>query len=78
MDDPIVFRPVVPEGAGDVMVSPVFGRSVNPVSTKGDRLCPPNNTDTPQFSDLSTALVFTVLIYILSTYFAKTNQNIMR
>ena len=49
-------RPVVPGGAG----APDFGRSVNPISTKGGggRLCPPNNTGTPGFSDLSTALTF--------------------
>ena len=33
-----------------------FGRSVNPISTKGGRLCPPYNTGTPGFSDLPTAL----------------------
>ena len=30
--------------------------SVNPISTKGGRLCPPNNTGTPGFSDLPMAL----------------------
>ena len=38
------------------MAPPDFGRSVNPISTKGGRLCPPNNTGTPGFSDLPTAL----------------------
>ena len=33
-----------------------FGRSVNPISTKGGRLCPPNITGTPRFSDLPMAL----------------------
>ena len=28
----------------------------NPISTRGVRLCPPNNTGTPGFSDLPTAL----------------------
>ena len=32
-------RPVVP---GCAMAHPDFGRSVNPFSTRGDRLCPPN------------------------------------
>ena len=36
--------------------TPGFGRSVNPVSTKEDRLCPPNNTGTSGFSDLPTVL----------------------
>jgi hypothetical protein len=36
---------------------PDFGRSVNPISTRGeDRLRPSNNTGTPGFSDLATAL----------------------
>ena len=49
-------RPVVPGSAGDAMAPPDFGRSVNPISTKGGRLCPPYNTGTPGFSDLPTAL----------------------
>ena len=56
-------RPVVvPGGAGGAMASPDFARSVNPISTKGDRLCPPNNTGTPGFSDLPTALSIIVKI----------------
>ena len=51
---PLYLRPVVPGGAGGAMAPPDFGRSVNPISTKGGRLCPPNNTGTPEFSDLST------------------------
>ena len=35
---------------------PDFGRSLNPIPTKGDRLCPPNYTGTPGFSYLPTAL----------------------
>ena len=38
------------------MAPPEFGRWVNPISTKGGRLCQPNNTGTPGFSDLPTAL----------------------
>ena len=49
-------RPVVPGGARGAMASPDFGRSVKPNSTKGGRLCSPNNTGTPGFSDLPTAL----------------------
>ena len=45
---------VVPGGAK--------GRSVNPFSTKGNRLCPPKNTGTPGFSDLPTALYLIVRI----------------
>ena len=48
-------RPVVPGGAMEHLD---FGRSVNPISTRGGggRLCPPNNTGTPVFLDLPTAL----------------------
>ena len=35
----IISRPVVP---GCAMAHPIFHRSVNPISTRGDRLCPPN------------------------------------
>ena len=51
-------RGVVPAGAWGAMATPDFGRSVNPISTKGDRLCPPHYYwhGTPGFSDLPTAL----------------------
>ena len=45
-----------PWGCQGCQAPPDFGRSVNPISTKGGRLCPPNNTGTPGFSDLPTAL----------------------
>ena len=55
-----------------------FGRSVNPISTKGDRLCPPNNTGTPGFSDLPTALLYTnmcvlILNFLLVLFFICTS-----
>ena len=37
-----IIRPVVPGCAGCAKTHPDFGRSVNPISTRGDRLCPPN------------------------------------
>ena len=37
-----IHRPVVPGCAGCAMAHPNFGRSVNPISTRADRLCPPN------------------------------------
>ena len=50
-------RPVVPGGAGGAMASLNFGRSANPISTKGGRLCTPNiNAPSPGFSDLPMAL----------------------
>ena len=39
---PLCDRPVVLGCAGCAMAHPDFGRSVNPISTRGDRLCPPN------------------------------------
>ena len=36
-----VLRGVVPGGAGGAMAPTYFGRSVNPISTRGDRLFPP-------------------------------------
>ena len=39
---PSIYRGVVPGGAGGAMAPPDFGRSVNPISTRGKRLCPPN------------------------------------
>ena len=55
-------RGVVPVGAGGAMAPPDFSRSVNPISTRGGRLCPPNNAGTPGFSDLPTALTMSILI----------------
>ena len=51
-----LYRSVVPGGAGGAKAPSDFGRSVNPISTKGGRLYPLNNTGTPGFSALPTAL----------------------
>ena len=54
MEDPgLPLRPVIPGGAVGAMVPPHFSRSN---STKGGRLCQPNNNGKPGFSDLPTAL----------------------
>ena len=45
-------RGVVPGGTRDAIAPP--GKLVDPISTKGGRLCPPNITGTPRFSDLPT------------------------
>ena len=50
------YRPVVPGAAVGAMAPPDFGRSINPISTKGGRLCPPKNTATLRLSDIPTAL----------------------
>ena len=42
-----------------------FDRSVNSISTKGDRLRPPNNIGTPGFTDLPTALKMAEVIQLL-------------
>ena len=52
----ICSRGVVPGDAGGAMAPPDFGRSGNPISIRGGRLCPPNNTGTPEFTDLPIAL----------------------
>ena len=49
-----ISRGVVHGGDRSAMAPPDFGRSVNPISTRRRRLCPPNNTGTPGFSDLPT------------------------
>ena len=52
--------------SGGTMAPPDFGRSVNPISTIKSRSCSPNNTGTPGFSDLPTALNYTVWDAILA------------
>ena len=42
----------------NAMAHPDFDRSVNPISTKGGRLCPPHNYQPRGFSDLSMTLFF--------------------
>ena len=63
-----VLRGVV-GGAGHAMAPPDFARSVNPISTRGDRLCPPNyywhprifrpsdGPDDPMYDDVSLAFI---------------------
>ena len=48
----VTVRGVVPGDVGGAMAPTDFGRSVN----QGGRLCPPNNTGTPRFSNLHTVL----------------------
>ena len=54
----LLFRGVVPGGAGGAMAHPDFGRSVNPISTRRTDYGHLITTGTPGFSDLPTALVF--------------------
>ena len=66
-------RLVGARGAGGAMAPTNFGRSVNPISTRGSRLCPPNDTGNPGFSDLSTALG-----YIKKTDNPNENSNLSK
>ena len=50
-------RGVVLGGAGGAMVPPDFGRSVNPISTRGTDYAHLITTGTPGFLDLPTALI---------------------
>ena len=43
-------------GAGGALAPPIFARSDNPISTRGDTLSPPSTTSPPGISDLATAL----------------------
>ena len=47
----------ISEGGQGRQSPPFFGRSVNPISTRGDALSPPSTTSPPGFSDLATALL---------------------
>ena len=51
------YRPVVP---GCAMAHPDFGRSVNPISTRGTDYAHIIDTGTPGFSDLPTTLEYQV------------------
>ena len=47
----LVLSTEMPEagGQGGALPPPDFGRSVNPISTRGDRLCPPITMAPPDF-----------------------------
>ena len=49
-------RPVASGGAGGAIVSPVFGQTVNPISTRGADYAHHSTTSPPGFSDIATAL----------------------
>jgi hypothetical protein len=63
----IHIRAVASGGAGGAKAPPVFGRSVNPISTRGDTLSPPSTSSPPGFSDLATALHIYVPVGISNT-----------
>ena len=49
-------RPAASGGFSPHSPPPVFGQTVNPISTRGDRLCPPQYYEPHGFSDLATGL----------------------
>ena len=51
------YRAVVPGCAGCAMAHPDFGRSVNPISTRGTDYAHLITSGTPGFSDLPTSLL---------------------
>ena len=67
----IFTRPVVPGGAGGAKTPPDFGRSVNPISTRRGRLCPPHYYWHPRIFRPSYGPVYIgkidLLIYFLSS-----------
>ena len=42
------YRAVVSRGAGGALASPEFRSSVNPIPTRGGRLCPPDYCQHPR------------------------------
>ena len=55
-------------GAGRALAPPIFGRSANPISTRGDTLSPPSTTSPPKISDLATALNYVWLFLFMISY----------
>ena len=58
----VQYSTVVPGGAGGAMAPPDFGRSVNPISTRGTDYTHLITNGTPGFSDLLTALIKSIKI----------------
>ena len=48
----VSIRAIASRGAGGAIAPPVLGRSVNPISTRGDTLSPPSTTSPPDFQTL--------------------------
>ena len=53
------YRAVASGGAGEAEALPVFGQTVNPISTRGTDYANHNTTSPPGFSDLAAALTYT-------------------
>ena len=70
-------------GPGGALTPIVFGRTVNPISTRGSRLCRPHSYILPPppslgFSDLPTALYSTTQMRCISFPFCPWNSFIKR
>ena len=55
-------------GAGGAKAPPIFGRSANPISPRGDTLPPPSTTSPPKISDLATALSCIRIVSVSEIY----------
>ena len=53
-----MYRAVTSRGAGGALAPPVFGQTVNPISTRGADCTHHSTTSPPGFSDLATGLLF--------------------
>ena len=62
-----IIRAVASGGAGGALAPPVFCKTVNPISTRGDRLCPPQYYEPPGFSDLATGLHIMLILIFFDT-----------
>ena len=60
-------RPVVHGCAGCAMAHPIFCRSVNPISTRGDRVCPPNTVDGKGSLSNNFSVIFPSFVHLLAT-----------
>ena len=75
------FRAVARWGLGGALALPIFGRSANPILTRGDTLSPPSTTSPPGISDLATALglrhfrPFSLLSLDLAKFLKLTNSR---
>ena len=65
------YRPVVPGCTGCAVAHPDFGRSVNPIPTRGTDYAHLITTGTPGFSDLPTALFYALVLKSLNLYITE-------
>ena len=61
---------------GILMAPPDFGRSVNPISTRGSRLCPHISARPLRFSDLAPSLRCSLVSALFMSNFQRMYQNV--